>query len=547
MPSGGATLAVTGDGTSPAQGPAVSRLRSLPAAVALLTTASLWGCVTARGRADQSFERADYVAAAEQYDRLLAKDPTDAGLRARRDEARAAGLAALAARARDERIAGGAPSLAAVGALITRRNQWPEHAGSWTATTIAEETAAAGVAVAAEIRGRLAAEPLGAEADLAARGAQIPAAELAPLYADLGREVRAAGQARCKVTAPVDAAAEPYLARLTAAYCAHFGATAAAPPRLPHAVGAVALTGDIRGMTAAQRARLDAALDGWLRASPWYEPGATAAAATVTGAQAASFAARPVTLDAPWTEYISYQVQEPYQESYQESYRESYQEPYQESYRESYTERVAHTSYRSESYSCGYGTSQRTCTRSVPHTDYRSETRYRTAYRTKYRTAYRTAYRTKYRTAYRTVTRTRSEPRTHHYLATARSGLYTGTWSLALDLGAAPLELRIDAADQRMGYDHDEYFPAAGVEPSRANLDSFDVWSERLLLRLGTELPSRLVAQWGASFCREATYTAETAARCGYAAVLPAPARGELSRLFGGDVDRVVAAFAPRR
>jgi hypothetical protein len=518
-------------GTAAAKDAAVSRLGRLAPALALLATSTLWACVTARGRADQSFERADYVAAAEQYETLLAASPADGALRARRDAARAAALTQLAARARDERIAGGAPSLPAVGALIARRNQWPEHLGSWTAATLAEETAAAGAAVQAEVRGQLAAEPLGAEAALAARAALLPAAELAPLFAGLGAEVRAAGQARCKVTAPVDAEAEPYLARLAAGYCAHFGLTTPVATRLPDGVAALDLDGAITGMTAAQRARLDGALDGWLRASPWYEPAAETATATVAGSQAASFASTEVTLSAPWTELVSYQVQESYQEPYQESYQQSYQQ--------SYTVSVPYTTHRTESYSCGYGTNHRTCTRSVSQTSHRTETRYRTAYRT--------AYRTKYRTAHRTVTRTRSEARTYHYDATARNARYRGSWALSLGLGPAPLDLHIDAADQKSGYDHDASFGPAGVAPTRANLDSFDVWSERLLLRLGAELPARLVAQWAASFCREPQYSAETAARCGYGAALPAPARGALSRLYGGDVDRVIAAFAAKR
>jgi hypothetical protein len=42
-------------------------------------------CATARSRADIAFERADYVAAAEQYEVLAEREPKNGALRERRD------------------------------------------------------------------------------------------------------------------------------------------------------------------------------------------------------------------------------------------------------------------------------------------------------------------------------------------------------------------------------------------------------------------------------------------------------------------------------
>lgn len=213
---------------------------------------------------------------------------------------------------------------------------------------------------------------------------------------------------------------------------------------------------------------------------------------------------------------------------------------------------VPHTTYRTESYSCGFGKSYSSCTRSVPSTSYRSETRYRTAhrtayrtaYRTEYRTAYRTAWRTAYRTAWRNVTKTRLEPRMFQYSAIERVGFYSGTWRLAIALGGAgPLDVVLADSLHQVGYDHDVTFTPAGVAPSRAQLMTVDAWFLRLLAQLSGVVPARLTQHWSTSFCQMPSFDAETAARCGYGATMPAPARGQLARLFGVDVDRVIARF----
>ena len=490
-----------------------------PSLALLLSTACLAACATARGRADDAFVRADYLAAAAQYDALLDRTPGDAELLARRDQSRSRALTGLAMQARDARLAGkDEAALGWVAEVLRWRDEWPGAAGTWTVETIAVEAAAARDHVRAEVqRAITAGQPLGAEQILAVRRARLDRAELAALWPALTAQIQALGEQRCGAVAPADVEVSPYLSRLTAAYCLHFGVARPSAARLPDTFAGTTTDGAISGMTPMQRVLLDAALDTALRASPWFEVGAGAPRAEIVlaGSQSATFAAAEVTLEAPWTEYVQYTEREAYQESYQEAYSD------QESY----------TTYSTESYSCGYGTNHQTCTRSVPRTEYRTVTRYRTAYRT----------------AYRDVTRTRAEPRVHVYPATQHTGRYTGAWSLSLGLRAeVATDLVVRDADQQSGYEHDEVFPAASVSPQRVDLPSFDAWSSRLVGRVTAELPARLAAQWSASFCRSETYTAETAARCAHGGTWSPQARAALAPLFGGDADRVLAAFAQK-
>lgn len=505
-------------------------------------------CVTARGRADAAYVRADYVSAADQYGELFAHSPRDAALRERRDEARTQALTSLALQVHDARLAGHhEDAMHALDALLARRDAWPRASGTWTAQAIATESAAAATFIEREVVALAATQPLGAEERLGARHALLDYPELASLWPALATRVREAGQARCRTLTPAHPDDAPYHLRLAAEYCAHFGAAVAGPAHLPAGLGRVETSGAITGMSAAQRARVDASLARALRQSPWFESTSDARATVdLTGYQAATFGAAPVRLEAVWSETQTYTERESYQESYQESYRESYQEPYQESYQESYTQQVPHTQYGTESYSCGYGTTSRTCTRSTTHTSYSSETRYRTSYRTAYRTAHRTAYRTAYRTAWRDVTKTRLVPHVFEYDAIQRVGVYSGSWQMAVGLVAAapPLAVTVAGSDREQGYDHDVTFAPAGVAPSRAQLPSFDGWFEALLEKLAIDVPSALREHWRTAFCQAPSFGLESAARCAYGAALPPTGRAELATLFGQDVDRVIASFA---
>src|SRR5438552_2988587 len=126
---------------------------SLPLVLALASSA----CVTARGRADQAYSRADFVAAADQYEALAAQSPEDAELRERRDEARTRALVTLAARTRNARLSGrGEDELTALADLLARDQAWPGAAGTWTAQTIDEESAAGAAYVERQIQGLVA-------------------------------------------------------------------------------------------------------------------------------------------------------------------------------------------------------------------------------------------------------------------------------------------------------------------------------------------------------------------------------------------------------
>lgn len=507
------------------------------AAIVALAVATTTACATTGGA--QRPDPSRFVGIALAYERQAAAAPSDARLRARRDVARATALTALAARAREERLATGTPSLPAMTALVTRRNQWPGQLRTWAAVTMAEELAATGAAIASDVRATLVDAPLVAKATLEERVTALPAPELATLFAELGADVRAAGQTRCRAAAPADVTAEPHLARLAAVYCASFGIALDAPPRPPGLVGGVRIDGAIRGMAAAQRARLDASIGAWLRASPWYDAGSPTASATLAGGQTVSFG-RPAAVSEASASFFASGHRMPYQEPYVETVRAQYQEPYREAYQVPYPVQVPYTTYVTVRVPCG----DRTCLSAEPRTELRSEIRYRTAYRTKYRTRTRTISRTRYRSAYRIVAPGRGST-IYQQSEDLRAALYRGTWSMTLDVGPAPIAVTIDLTDAQVGYRRDAAFETDAAAKA-GDLETIDRWSERLVARLGDEVRARLTAQWRASFCREAAFSSETAARCARGGEPPPAARAALTALFGDDTDRLLSAF-PRR
>lgn len=495
----------------------------------------LAGCITGRGRADAAFERGDYVAAADGYGELFEREPGDAALRTRRDEARRRALDLLTTRVHWLRTAGRPePALTALASLLSRHHAWPELEDAAMAHMISDEVAAADGYLRGEVQ-RLVADhrPLTAEQAIAARRTQLAFSEFDPVWPVLEQVAHDGGDAICRAAVPADIDQSPYLARLAAAYCAHFHVEARAPERLPHGVASVTVEGAISGMTDAQRARLEAALARLMQGTVWFNAGAEDARGRIAlaGDQAVAFGANQVERTAQWWESVSHLEQEMYQEPYQEMYQESYQE--------SYTVQVPYTEFHTESYSCGFGTTTTMCSRMVSSTNYRSETRYRTAWRTAFRTAYRTAW--------RTVTKWTREPRYYRFHAVERVGNYSGAWNLAIDLGGdvPPLQVRVANRDRQVGYDQDAEFAAANVAPSRAHLRSFDDWFTQLLDQMAHTLRARLAEHWSTAYCQVPSFSAETAARCAYGAAPPPTARAALARLFGNEVDPVIARFAP--
>jgi hypothetical protein len=477
----------------------------------LLLTLPLVACTTLRDRADTSYARGDFLAAAATYDQVLAKDPGDAATHLRRAEARNAALRHLLSEAQAARQAGdGEAAAAALERLLAIRDGWRIQIEQRLAASLASALHAAAARTAAASATALATTgPLAAERVAAGHPALLGDPELSADRAAIAAPIHAAGRAVCEAL-PTDGGA-PAWGWLRARYCAHWGVTVASPPRSALSSG-VRVAGAIAGATAAQTARVTAALEGGLRASAWYAPdGAAPLPATLGGSLAAAFGSHAVARSAAWVEQVPY--------SADESHEESYQEPYDDT--ESYTESVPHTEYQSETHACG----DTTCTDQVPVTVYSTEFKTRTV--TKYRTAWRTVT--------TQVTKYRDEPRVFTYEATARTGDYASALEVTLPTLAvtAQAQARFSAA----GVDHDVTFAPAGVAPERANLMTLDDLATRAGDDLRDELHRRLDAAYAARFCAGDAYTRDQAAACAYLDLPSAPSavHATLRAAFGGD------------
>jgi hypothetical protein len=142
------------------------------------------------------------------------------------------------------------------------------------------------------------------------------------------------------------------------------------------------------------------------------------------------------------------------------------------------------------------------------------------------------------------TTEYREEERWFQYQATRHDGEYRGDWRLAIAVGPRPQPLSVRVADRihRIGHDHDVTAPMAGVSPRRADLPTGNDWTRHLVSKLEPIWRAQLAAHWKASFCEEAEYTAETAARCALGAAPPFEARQALAAALGPDLDLVLAA-----
>jgi hypothetical protein len=395
-------------------------------------------------------------------------------------------------------------------------------ADGMSADRVARETAR----IEGSVRALLAAaRPLAAEQVIAAERAALPFRELDGLWLRLGDEVKEAGRARCARITPPDPAATPYLARLAAGTCEHFGVASAAPP----VAAGPTVTVAVDGIDPPDSARLQSEVARWLAASPWHGEIGPAISAKVRGTLEVAIVDETVTMRAKWTEQVPYKVER--------SRRVAYQEPYKVT--ESETVQVPIRTTRHEGYSCGTMDQPKTCTRTVEQTVHRDEERQREVVRT----------RTRYRTERFPETYYRAEPRTRDFDAVERKGTYAGALALTVVLGTAkePVVVTVNATDRREGLDHDVDIPDAGVHPSKSGVMSETEWVAELSRRLEAELRPALVARWEAAFCRADTFTAETAARCGFGAALPAAALPALRSALGDDAELVLAQLAARR
>ena len=378
--------------------------------------------------------------------------------------------------------------------LLVHRNAWGVALDPRMDAPLAQEVAAESTYLATRIaRTAHDAGPLAAEARARANRGLLALGEFTQTHARVNATLEAAGQARC-AQLPDDS---PYLAWIHANYCTHFGTKTAWQPA-PNLKSGLELDGDVGG--ASGDAFLDVVRLGFAK-SVWYAPGATGTTpALVDGSIATRFSSGQVTLTKHYT------VQIPYTDY--ETQSESYQEPYDDT--ESYSEQVPQTTTNPD------GTTS-------------------TTYNTEWRTRTVTRYRTAYRDVQVAVTKYRDEAREYNYNAIERDGSYKSTLSVAF----ADLNVTVNTGRNfdLQGYDHDETFAPAGLEPERANLPSSAAFEDQERASLGAQVAHTLDSKYEALFCANATYTAEQAAACAYLdpTRVPDGARAALRGVFGGD------------
>jgi hypothetical protein len=489
----------------------------------LLLLLALSACATVRSRADDAFTRGDYLAAAQLYDEVVQEHPRDEEARGRLAVARARALDAMLAdaeaRIRAKDVDG---ALDATATLLTTRAQWDlpssdriAAVAAWARGAIRDEV----------VRARDRAGVFAAERRMRARGALLKTRELAEAASEVTGIVADAGGKNCAALKTHLAPPTPYLTELVAAYCRHFGAPEPAAMPLPDLVASFEIGGAVEGLSPGQRERLAAAANRWLADSVWYaaEP-PRVGHLQLSGTIRSTFGAAEVTRSVPWVEQVPYVTQESYQEPYQESYLDT----------EYYTESEPYSDTESYPATCGFGSSSYSC----------SQTRTVTKYRTVQKSRLVTKYRTRYRTAWRTVTRYRSEPRVFTYEAIERTGAHRSDWNAAFSFGdAVPFTVHRANAAQERGDDHDAEFPAAGVEPARADLLSHDDWVAQQIADLGRGFAEAADTQWFSLYCGRATFGDEDAARCVYLRqpTYPQAARTQLGRMFGPELDPLLA------
>lgn len=468
------------------------------------------GCTSLRGRADDAYEHGKYRQAAELYDQVLAKDPDDAGARARRDAARTAVLREILVDVDAKRRAAHVEiALARLAELLGQRDAWGGAIDPSLAQPLAEEVVWAGAHVASNVADRArSAGPLAAEHLAGTFDRLLEHRDFASRRAEIQAGIAASGQAACARLAP--SATTPYWSWVVNRYCRHFGPSPIQVPALPNLYGELSVEGTIAGQAESQVEHLHEAIAAAFQNSVWFAPGAPATRALIDGSISTSFRHHPVTLTADWTESVPYTAYE--------TTSVAYQEPYDDT--EYYTESVPTTEYRTETHSCG----STTCTETVPTTVYHDEQRTRTV--TKYRTAYRDET--------NPVTRYRDEPRTFTYEGIERVGQYSSALRVRLD--APAVTTAISSNFTRDGIDHDASFSAAGVSPQRANLQSQTEFAATENRSLVSQLQIDLNEQYANLYCAAGSYTLEGAATCAYlGAALPPAARIAIAPLLGGD------------
>jgi hypothetical protein len=500
-------------------------MRSWRVSVALVV--AIAGCATLRRQGDDAFERKSYVEAAELYDQALQEDPKDDKARASRARAREAALTELLDNAKGHRAQGsGSQARAELARFFRFRRRWVMSTPPALVSAVEREASAAAIEVAAAIQPLLAANaPLAAEAALKDQSLVVDEPELAAARRKLRAEIRDAGRLRCDHYRGADRGADggPYWGWLVARYCRHFGRDAASPA-LPYLAGGIDVDGTISGMSAASSGMVVQQLHAALAGTPWYDAGASERiAGSLRGAYRVTYQSGPVTVQAPWTERVSYLATETRRVPHQVS----------ELHSENYFVQVPYTTSQSESYSCGDSRSYRTCTRSKMVTQYRSEMRSRLV----------TRWHTEYRTVSETVTRWRNVRRVFSYTAEKRRSSYALASTLTVNLppDGAALELPLAGSEVVEAMRHDVSFEPAGVEPQPGQLPSGDEWLRSNVGHIVDRLKGELRRGWQARFCGRDEFTTEEAVRCLYGRSLVAAATAALRPVAGTEADALAA------
>jgi hypothetical protein len=140
-------------------------------ALVALSLVTLAGCATARSRADDAFQRGDYVGAADRYEAIVAKNPKDGEARGRLVDARARAVSVLlAAIDADMSARRTDDALTKLRDLLTLRTRWDLELETSVAARVANDVAWASTVIRSEVSMPLAAgRPLLAEAAMARR------------------------------------------------------------------------------------------------------------------------------------------------------------------------------------------------------------------------------------------------------------------------------------------------------------------------------------------------------------------------------------------
>ena len=464
--------------------------RLLPALLLLLSACA----ATFEGPAQDLARKGAYVEAAEAYDGLVKRRPWDTSLAPKREELRQRALEQLLGRAkrsrleeRDEEAEG------YLAQFLAFHDAWETRLSGGVESSLQDEVESTRAHLRATVSGPAQRGlALVAETQLLRKRALLSHRELGRLNEELTQSVRQGAQATCaRLKGERGEGTGVHWQDLVARYCRHFGQQAPEAPLAPELLGTPTWEGALTGASAEETQALQSALARVFEASPWFAAAAPRSPVlALAGSSSVQAGREPVRLTA------QYEESEPYK-AY-EDHEEHYKVPYQKT--ETYTE------------------NGQTKTREV--TDYRTETKH----------------------TVEEVTRYRDVTHEFHYGAVRVWAEYhfAGSVRGALVEGRAPLTVLVEDTRSDVGFDHDTHFPAAHLEPSRAQLASPQAWFAQQRSALQEALRAQLAKAWQEAWCSATGFSLDEAARCARSGLeLPGPAQEVLGAALGGDAAHV--------